>query len=242
MKDPTEYPAATDHDPVEELVPDLFWVHGSVEFRPGMFLCRNMAIVRRGGELSLINAVRLSPEGERALEGLGTVKNVVRIGHFHSMDDRYTVDRYGARLWCLPGPQARPEPAADELLRADNLPFEGASLHVFEHANLPEGALVLEQDGGVLLTADSLQNWVDWSKCSEAMSANAGAMGFSLTMLIGLPWLRGMTPEGGSLEPDFRRLLSHPFEHMLGAHGGFKRGGAKAAVEAAVAKMFATKA
>ncbi|MCA9684386.1 MAG: hypothetical protein KC457_19475, partial [Myxococcales bacterium] len=91
----TDYPAATHHDPIEALLPDLFWVHGSVEFRPGRFLSRNMAIVRRGRELSLINAVRLSAEGERALTDLGEVTRVVRIGNYHGMDDRYYVDTHG---------------------------------------------------------------------------------------------------------------------------------------------------
>lgn len=236
---PTDaYPIATHHDPVEELLPDLYWVHGSVEFRPDMFLSRNMAIIRRGKELSLINAVRLSDEGEKELAALGEVKNVVRLGNFHGMDDRYYVDAHDARFWRLPGEQARPEPTPDELLSIDNLPVDGVSLHVYEHANFPEAALVLEQDGGVLLTADSLQNWVDWSNCSEGMSAGAAQMGFSLTMLVGPPWLGGATPAGGSLEPDFKRLLEHEFEYMLGAHGGYCRGGAKQAVAEAVATAF----
>lgn len=239
MKEQDQYPAATAHEPVEELLRDLYWVHGSVELRPGNFLSRNMAIVRRGQELSLINAVRLSPAGEEALRALGTVKNVVRIGNYHGMDDRYYVDTFNARFWCLPGQQARQEPAPDELLRPEHMPFDGAALLVFEQATLPECALLLDQDGGVLLTSDSLQYWEDWSHCSEGIRQSAGQMGFSLSMLVGPPWLQAATPAGGSLEADFRRLLEHDFEHMLGAHGGFYRGGAKAAVQAAVDKTFA---
>lgn len=238
MSQQTDYAAATHHDPVEELLPDLFWVHGSVELRPGRFLSRNMAVVRRQGELSLINAVRLTPEGERQLAALGTIKRVVRIGNYHGMDDRYYVETHGARLWCLPGEQSRREPTPDALITADNMPFGGAALHVFDDATVPECALILEQDGGVLLTADSLQYWADWSNCSPGMSVGAQQMGFSLRMLVGPPWLRGATPEGGSLEGDFRRLLEHDFDHMLGAHGGFFRGGAKQAVAAAVDHAF----
>ena len=239
MKEDDQYPAATAHEPVEELLSDLYWVHGSVELRPGALLSRNMAIVRRGQELSLINAVRLSSAGEEALRALGTVANVVRIGDYHGMDDRYYVDTFKARFWCLPGRQARQEPAPDELLRAEHLPFDGASLHVFGQATLAECAILLDQDGGVLLTADSLQYWEDWSNCSEGIRQNAGQMGFLLSMLVGPPWLRSATPPGGSLEEDFRALLEHDFEHMLGAHGGFHRGSAKAAVQAAVDKTFA---
>ncbi len=238
MSQQDNYPAATHHDPVEALLPDLFWVHGSVEIRPGRFLSRNMAVVRRGRALSLINAVRLSEAGEQQLNALGEVENVVRIGNFHGMDDRYYVDAYKATFWCLPGEQARPEPTPSQLLRANNLPFDGASLHVFEGATFPECAILLKQDGGVLLTADSLQYWADWSNCSPGMSEGAKKMGFALTMLIGPPWLGDATPEGGSLEGTFRQLLNNDFEHMLGAHGGFHRGGAKQAVAAAVARTF----
>lgn len=238
MTQSSNYPAATHHDPVEELLPNLYWVHGSVEFRPGMFLSRNMAIVRRDRSLSLINAVRLSEQAEASLASLGDVKNVVRIGNFHGMDDRYYVDTHGAQFWCLPGSQARPEPSPDELLSPDHLPFDGASLHVFSEAQFPECALLLEQDGGVLLTADSLQFWADWSNCSEGVSEGAKQMGFSLDMLVGPPWLRSATPEGGSVEPDFRRLLDLDFEHLLGAHGGFFRDNAKEAVRAAVDRSF----
>ncbi len=233
-----EFPAATPHDPVQALLPDLFWVHGSVELRPGMFLNRNMAVVRRGSELSLISSVRLSDEGRAALDALGTVTNVVRIGNFHGMDDSYYVHEYGARFWCLPGKQARAEPKPAELLSADNLPFDAAVLHVYEGATFPECAIVLAQDGGVLLTADSLQNWVDWSHCSDGMDKMSAQMGFSLDMLVGPPWLAAATPEGGSIEADFRRLLEHDFDHMLGAHGGFQRGGAKARVAAAIDKVY----
>lgn len=236
MDDVNEYPTATHHDPIEELLPDLFWVHGSVEFRPGRLLSRNMAIVRRGRELSLINAVRLSTDGERALADLGAVTNVVRIGNYHGMDDCYYIDTHGARFWCLPGQQARPEPAPDELLSADHMPFDGASLHVYESANFPECVLILGQDGGVLLSADSLQYWEDWSNCSPGMSEGAKQMGFSLELLVGPPWLRSATQEGGSLAADFQKLLSHDFDHLLGAHGGFKRGGAKEAVAQAIAR------
>ena len=36
------YPAAQRHDPIEELFEDVFWVHGSMRFAPGMRINRNM--------------------------------------------------------------------------------------------------------------------------------------------------------------------------------------------------------
>lgn len=64
---------------------------------------RNMVIVRENGELTLINTVRLDEEGLTALEHLGHVKNVVRIGAFHGYDDAFYLDRYHAQLWAIKG-------------------------------------------------------------------------------------------------------------------------------------------
>ena len=36
---------------------------------------------------------------------------------------------------------------------------------------------------------------------------------------IGPPWRKMMTPEGGSLRPDFERLASLDFAHLIPAHG-----------------------
>jgi hypothetical protein len=61
------------HDPLVELVPDVFFVHGSMRMGPGMLINRNMAVVRHGTEVTLVNPIRLSPEGEAELEALGIV-------------------------------------------------------------------------------------------------------------------------------------------------------------------------
>ena len=63
-------------------------------------------------------------------------------------------------------------------------------------------------------------------------------MGFTLDTLIGPMWLKFQTPEGGSLEPDFRRLLELDFQHLVSAHGQLRRDTAKAGVTEAVNKVF----
>ena len=64
-------------------------------------------------------------------------------------------------------------------------------------------------------------------------------MGFELTLLIGGPWLKRVTPQGGSLAPDFERLLALDFEHVVGAHGQLLREAAKPILKAAISKPFA---
>ena len=53
-----------------------------------------------------------------------------------------------------------------------------------------------------------------------------------------LIWLKMMTPEGGSLKPDFERLLTLDFDRLLSAHGSLLGAGAKESVAMAVRKAF----
>ncbi len=81
-----------------------------------------MVILRHGGELTVINSVRLDAEGESALDALGKVTHVMKIG-FHGMDDAYYVDRYEAKMWTV----------GDGSLSEDSqLPFPDARVFMFK--------------------------------------------------------------------------------------------------------------
>ncbi len=64
-------------------------------------------------------------------------------------------------------------------------------------------------------------------------------VGFPKTTLLGPIWLALMTPEGGSLESEFERLLRLDFDRLLSAHGSLLASGAKQAVARAVERAFA---
>ncbi|MFO0572063.1 MAG: hypothetical protein U0263_40950 [Polyangiaceae bacterium] len=214
------HPAAEPHGPIQEFGADLFWVRGSVKMGPAVRIPRNMFIVRSGDELTLISAVRLSPEGETELERLGRVRNVVKLGFFHGMDDAYTVERFGAAYWSLPGGSRPKEPKPDRELTPSSLPFEDAELFAFEKTRKKEAAILLKREGGVLLTCDSVQSWPDTSGCSPVAKLVTHFMGFTKRPAqIGPPWRKGMTPPGGSLRGDFERLAALDFKHLIGAHG-----------------------
>ena len=63
-------------------------------------------------------------------------------------------------------------------------------------------------------------------------------IGFPKRTIIGPIWLRLMTPEGGSLESEFQRLLQLEFNSLLSAHGTFLNQGARGAVINAVSAAF----
>jgi hypothetical protein len=226
------------HDPIEQVFDNVFWVHGSINMGKGIRISRNMVIVREGSDLTLISPVRLDAEGEAALEALGTVKNIVRLGAFHGVDDAYYVDRYGASFWCQDGSDHYPEPKPDHILAEGSpLPFDGAELFVFRKTTKPESALLLPKRS-LLITVDGLQHYANASQCSFLARLIMPFIGFPLRMLVGPFWLKGLTPEGGSLREDFDRLLELDFDNLISAHGTVCRGGAHDKVRTAIELAF----
>lgn len=234
----THYPPVQPHDPITQLFENVHLVHGSVRLGPGARLNRNMLVVHQDGELSLVNPVRLSDAELARLDGLGKVKRVIRLGDFHGMDDQFYVDRYHAEFWCQEGQATYIEPKPSRIIkRGTPSPIRNSEFFLFESARYPEAALLLH-DHKLLITTDSLQNHAEWTHTSVLARIVARAIGFRKALLIGPPWLKRVTPAGGSLRPDFERLLQLDFDHLISAHGQLLRGGARAQVQACVAATF----
>ncbi len=227
------------HDPIVELFPDVFLVTGRFRLGPGRVIPRNMIVLRDPSSsdkaLTLVNSVRLSEAGERALLALGEVRHLVKLGHFHTLDDPYYRDRFKPTYWA-PKPS---DPKAEPLVDGGAGPLARASAFVFGAAKFGEAALLLEQpQGNLLITCDSVQNWSDTHGCSLLGGLVSRAMGFLVPAKIGPIWLKEMT--GGrptALRPDFDRLLARDFAHLIAGHGSLLRGDAKAALERSCAKQ-----
>ncbi len=220
------FPPAMPHGPLLPIQEDVWWLTGSVDFKPLVRLARNMVVLRQGDELTLVNAVRLNEAGLAALDALGTVRHVMKIG-VHGMDDAFYADRYGARRWSVAALRS-----ADELPVADLQPF------FFEQTVAPEAALLLARDGGLLLTCDSVQHWAPSDLMSPVTKLLTGVMGFQKPAQIGPPWRKRMTPKGGSLRGDFERLAALPFERLVGAHGGVLEANAAAVLRRSIEREF----
>lgn len=231
----TRFPPAMPHHGLVPIVEDAWYLQGSANLQPLVRLQRNMVVLRNEGELTVINAIRLDAEGEAKLDALGKLTHVVKIGS-HGMDDAYYLDRYRAKHWALPG-------VAEELgaspLRDGSMPHPGLSLFLFELTNKPEGALLLEADGGLLITCDAVQHWEPSDLSSLGAKVITRLMGFHHPAQIGPPWRKMMTPAGGSLRADFERLAELPFQHLVGGHGGLCRGEAKRHLRATIRRVFA---
>jgi hypothetical protein len=232
------YPPSFPHDPIVEIFNNVYLVHGSIRIGPGMHMNRNMVILKEGNDLTLINPVRISEEELRNLEALGSVRHVMRLGDFHGLDDQFYVDRYQAKFWCQPGQNTYKKPLPSNVISPSATPpVSKALFFVFETAKFPEAALLFTEHK-LLITTDSIQYWSDWSYTSTFTKFVLWLMGFRLSLLIGGPWLKRVTPKDASLLPDFERLLTLDFEHIVAAHGQLLRDKAKPMLKATIAKTF----
>jgi hypothetical protein len=214
------FPAALPHSEIEEIFPDVFFVTGTSRPTYGgqaWQFSRNMQIVRQGDSLTLVNAVRLDDDGLEKLDRLGKVKNVVKLGAFHGMDDAFYLDRYSAKQWALPGMEHEGGHGTDVELHVDGeMPFSDASLFAFESSIKPEALLIVERGGGIILSCDSLQNWVEVDRFFSTDSAEKmKAIGFIRPANIGPGWRQACNPQAD----DFARLKDVAFRHLLPAHG-----------------------
>ena len=215
-----EMPPALPHGPLEEVFPDVFFVTGmmkTVLMNADWQFSRNMTVVRDGDALTLINAIRLDDAGLSHLDALGRVENVVKIASWHGSDHRFYKARYGATLWALPGMQHESGLTTDkELMPGGEMPFAGCSLFDFRTTKLPEGILHIDRAGGILISGDSLQNYVapdeyfSVDTCKTMME-----FGFFCFAGIGPYWRQANEVQ----VQDFLRLLELPFTHLLPGHG-----------------------
>lgn len=237
----TNYPPAYAHDPIEEIAPEIFMVRGCIPLNALMRITRNMAIVRNGDELTLINPIRLSPDGEAQLKNLGKITHVLRTGPMHGVDDPYYVDTYKTKFWCRPGGTTYTQTAIDEeLSEGGPLPFPNAKLFCFNGTVQPESVLLLNVNKGLLLPCDCIQHYGDYRHNNLIARLLMPYIGFPKTTIIGPIWIKIMTPEGDSLKSEFERLLTWEFDALLSGHGSFLQTGAKAAVRRAFEKVYAT--
>lgn len=216
----SDFAPALPHGQLQEIFPNVFFVTGTMrgEFFGSMWqFSRNMTVVRESGRLTIVNSVRLDPEGLRQLEALGQVQNVVRIGDMHGVDDPFYVDRYRPTFWAMPGMDIQDGLTVDKSLTAGGeMPFDNCSFFEFKTTKLPEGILRLDRDEGILIACDSLQNWVAPDEFFDAQTVETmRGLGFFTRANLGLAWLQESQPQAA----DFVRLKEIPFRHALCGHG-----------------------
>lgn len=232
-----EFPAAQPHGPIQTVNTRMKWVQGSMKIGLMKF-SRNMVILTHGSDITLINPIRLSAKAEVALNAIGTVKNVIRLGAFHGLDDGYYRHKYTAKIWGAAGEEHPKGTEIDvEYYEDTPLPFPDAKLFVFQGKH-PEGAIVVGPAPGFLITCDSIQHHPNFKGTAPFAKVMMTLMGFRKPATIGLPWLKRMASDGADMHAEYQRLLRHEFDGMLGGHGQIMERGAKAAVQKTLDRVF----
>ena len=228
------FPEAHEHSDLKDLLPGIHFVTGTVDMsvQLPMRFSRNMTVIRNNGGLTQVNAVRLDKEGLEALDQIGSVDNVIRLAGFHGMDDPFYQDRYGAKVWSVDAPYVSgfgtgSEPYSTPDVTIDentDLPVESAQLMLFESAQPGEALLLLERDGGIIVSGGCLQNWATTDRYfSLPAKLMMRLMGFIKPNNVGPGWLRAAKPD----RSEVKRILELDFRHVLPAHGSPVLGDAK---------------
>lgn len=208
------------HGHIEEVLPNIYFVTGvnkttyeGVELQHS----RNMIIVRNDDELTLINTVRLTDDGLNELDALGKVKNVVRIGAFHDKDDAFYIDRYKAKLWAVNGMIHKNGKVTDVVLTPGGpMPFPHCDVIIFETSKISEGILFLDTNDGIIITCDSIKNWIGPDEYfSQETARSYQKQGFFGKASISPIWLQASETK----KSDFDKLRKLSFKHLLSAHG-----------------------
>ena len=226
------------HDEIKKLYPDIYLLPGSIKMGPGMRMNRNMVILKSGEALTLINPVRMNEAGLSRLDDIGQVEKIVRLGDFHGLDDAFYLDRYQCAFWAQPGQETYQSPRPTQLIAEETEgPVPGSEFFVFRDARYPEAALLVK-DHKLLITTDSVQYHAGWRYFSWFTKYAFKLLGFKLGINIGPPWLKRVTPRGGSMKRDFDRLLALDFDAIVAAHGGWLASGAKQALADEMGAVF----
>lgn len=238
----TSFPESLPHGSIEEVFPDVFFVTGEMrtefpEFPdvPWVFN-RNMTIVREGTALTLINSVRLDDRGLAALDALGTVEHLVRIGALHDRDDAFYIDRYHPTFWATDGIEPEGIAVDRRLVPGGDTPFGDCTVFRFTTTAKPESILIVDRAGGIAVACDALQNWVAPDQFfDDATIELMKTLGFWQPANIGPLFAMRNDPKAD----DFERLLAIPFRHALCGHGEPLRDHAHEQYSATVDRMFA---
>jgi hypothetical protein len=217
-----QFSPAWPHGEIKPIFPNVFFVTGTNKTHhegTDIQTSRNMTILRHGSELTLINTVRLTDPALKKLEALGSVTNIVRIGAFHGRDDAFYKHQYPkAKLWALKGTTYDSGLKVDQELVPNGLmPFSTCSIFAFKTSSQPECILHIDQEGGILVSCDSIQNITSTDDFYSSETAKSfHEMGLVASANISPIWL-GATHTKAS---DFEELLKKfTFSHLLTGHG-----------------------
>jgi hypothetical protein len=227
------FPRALPHGPITKVVDGVYRVRGCFQIGPLMRISRTMTIIQQADGLVIVNAIRLSAEGEAELARLGPVKHLVKLSDSHAIDEPYYLDRYRPKVWAMPGAKLSGITTTHRL--GDATPVEGAIVLELPGAvGWLEVALWLPQGNGTLVTCDVVQNHVDAEGTSALGRIMSLVLGFKGGVKVPAMWRRYQKLSGPAVARALAPVTERSFENLITGHGPELVGGADARVRAAV--------
>lgn len=229
------------HGKIQKLFENIWFIQGQVKMPMilPLNISKTMTIIKNPNtnELTLINAMALDENGLREISSLGDIKNTLRVGGFHGKDDNFYKEKFNTKVYALKGHAYSrkfdkvPINPKDGYLIPDvlldensDLPILNASLKIFKTSHPIEAILHIHQDGGILVSADSLHNT---PHPDEFFNLTAKLimkkMGFFKAYNVGPGWFKFARPS----KDEVRSILDLEFNHVLPGHGQAVIGNAK---------------
>jgi hypothetical protein len=231
---PKSFPPALPHDSITKVADGVYAVRTGFQMGPGMRISRTMTILEGEDGLVLLNAVRLSEEGEAELAKLGVVKHLIKLSDSHGIDEPYVVKRYQPEVWALPEAKLKGGISAARKLSTNGPVANGRVLAFPGISGWAEVAYLTPHGGGTLVTCDALQHHVDLQHTSFFMRVMTPLMGFKGGLIVASMWRKYQKVRGEQVRRAFAEITERSFANLVTGHGPPIAGDADRLARAAV--------
>jgi hypothetical protein len=197
---------------IKQIDSDTYVFHCTTRNDAGGRVNRNMVVVRSdaGGktELSIINALKLTAEGERKLQKLGVITNIIRLGmtmYAGEVDAYYLQTFPGVTRWAA-GEflNSMDLPIHEKLKETGATPFPMCNIFNFKETAIPESAILLFREGkhgNLLITSECLQHQLDNEFVNMPIVAKMKLAGLlESDIVVSQEWLKIMNPPSNGLK------------------------------------------
>jgi hypothetical protein len=228
---------ALPHDPISKVTDGVYVVRGCFRMGPGLVISRTMTILEAPDGLVLVNAIRLSEQGETELARLGPVKHLLKLSDSHGIDEPYVADRYRPEVWALPRARLRAGVTRTRVLGPDG-PIAGARVIEFPGTTgWSEVAYLAPASGGTLVTCDALQYHVDLAHTSLFARVVTPLLGFKGGVIVAPMWRKLQKVQGEAVRGAFAGITGLTYANLVTGHGPPIVNGADELVRDALARL-----
>ncbi len=210
------------HGSLNEVLPNIFTVTGTMKLFGLFQYSRVMTIIKNGSDLALLHPVRVDESLLNEVSKLGKIKYLLKIGQLHNVDVSFYMDQFSPQLWANKGdPSIKGHSVTGYFDDSETLPFLDARVKVIEGSKIKESVLITNSDKGCLHSCDAFVNM--------GIDANHNWLTATLSKFlpdptyIGPNWVKVAKPPESSM----RAPLNFEFENFVPAHGAPIIGNAK---------------